>query len=254
MPADTVDTVDTVGGVDTVGTAAPLSLKDRFSHGLDAPICLTWELTYACNLACVHCRACAQAWRHPLELTTDEAKRLIDEIAAMARAGKPTIYARFPNKVALFTAVVMRNVATVTSRFAGHVPAGTTIEERLTNLGATLLEWALAGDTVDLMRVGISEADRFPDLANSVHGMARRCGEDTVGRLLSDVAQSDGLGTLPAFAPERLATTTQFFLDAGAVRRKAQSVAGRDRAPCRPQRRFLSCRLPPRRRELSLAR
>ena len=137
----------------------------------------------------------------------------IDEIAAMARAGKPTIYARFPNKVALFTAVVMRNVATVTSRFAGHVPAGTTIEERLTNLGATLLEWALAGDTVDLMRVGISEADRFPDLANSVHGMARRCGEDTVGRLLSDVAQSDGLGTLPAFAPERLAATTQFFMD-----------------------------------------
>src|ERR1700758_2284338 len=46
----------------------------------------------------------------------------IDEIAAMARAGKPTIYARFPNKVALFTAVVMRNVATVTGRFAGHIP------------------------------------------------------------------------------------------------------------------------------------
>ena len=177
----------------------------------------------------------------------------IDEIAAMARAGKPTIYARFPNKVALFTAVVMRNVATVTGSFAGHVAAGTTVEERLTNLGATLLEWALAGDTVDLMRVGISEANRFPDLANSVHGMARRCGEDTVGRLLSDVAQSDGLGTLPAFAPERLATTTQFFLDAGAVRRKAQSVAGRDRAPCRPQRRFLSRRLSARRRELSLA-
>ena len=137
----------------------------------------------------------------------------IDEIAAMARAGKPTIYARFPNKVALFTAVVMRNVATVTGRFAGHVPVGTTVEQRLTNLGATLLEWALAGDTVDLMRVGISEAHRFPDLANSVHGMARRCGEDTVGRLLSDVAQSDGLGGLPAFAPERLAATTQFFMD-----------------------------------------
>jgi AcrR family transcriptional regulator len=131
----------------------------------------------------------------------------------MARAGKPTIYARFPNKVALFTAVVMRNVATVTGRFAGHLPEGTTVEERLTNLGATMLEWALAGDTVDLMRVAISEAHRFPDLADSVHGMARRCGEDTVGRLLSDVAQSDGLGTLHAFAPERLATTTQFFMD-----------------------------------------
>jgi len=136
----------------------------------------------------------------------------IDEIASMARAGKPTIYARFPNKMALFAAVVMRNVVTVTGRFAGHAPSGTTVEERLTNLGATMLEWALAGDTVDLMRVAISEANRFPDLADSVHGMARRCGEETVGRLLSDVAQSDGLA-LPAFSPERLATTTQFFMD-----------------------------------------
>lgn len=137
----------------------------------------------------------------------------IDEIATMARAGKPTIYARFPNKVALFTAVVMRNVATVIGRFGGHVPAGATIEERLTNLGSMLLHWALAGDTINLMRVAISEAHRFPDLANSVHGMARRCGEDTVGRLLSEAAQSDGLGALPAFAPERLATTTQCFMD-----------------------------------------
>ena len=55
---------------------------------------------------------------------------------ALARAGKPTIYARFPDKVALFTAVVMRNVAVVTGRFAGHVPMGTTVEQRLTRLGA----------------------------------------------------------------------------------------------------------------------
>ena len=33
----------------------PLPLKEQFASGLDAPICLTWELTYACNLACVHC-------------------------------------------------------------------------------------------------------------------------------------------------------------------------------------------------------
>lgn len=32
-----------------------MKLVDQFQHGLDAPICLTWELTYACNLACVHC-------------------------------------------------------------------------------------------------------------------------------------------------------------------------------------------------------
>ena len=31
-------------------------LIDQFEYGLDAPICLTWELTYACNLSCAHCR------------------------------------------------------------------------------------------------------------------------------------------------------------------------------------------------------
>jgi AcrR family transcriptional regulator len=137
----------------------------------------------------------------------------IDEIATMARAGKPSIYARYPSKVALFTAVVMRNVAAVIGKFEGHVPAGATMEERLTNLGTNLLDWALSGNTVDLMRVGISESHRFPDLADSVHGMARRCGEDAVGRLLSEAAKTDGLDTLPAFAPKRLATTTQFFMD-----------------------------------------
>ena len=100
------------------------------------------------------------------------------------------------------------------------------------------MTWALAGDTVDLMRVGISEAHRVPDLANSVQGMARRCGEGTVGRLLSDVAQSDGLGGLPAFAPERLAATTQCFMDLvfkpmimrALFGEKLESAARRDRA------------------------
>ena len=36
-------------------------LVDQFERGLDAPICLTWELTYACNLACVHCLVVGQA-------------------------------------------------------------------------------------------------------------------------------------------------------------------------------------------------
>ena len=31
------------------------TLVEHFEHGLESPICLTWELTYACNLACVHC-------------------------------------------------------------------------------------------------------------------------------------------------------------------------------------------------------
>lgn len=47
-----------------------------------APFIVIWEVTRACALACVHCRAEAIPHRHPGELTTDEGKRLIDRIAA----------------------------------------------------------------------------------------------------------------------------------------------------------------------------
>jgi mycofactocin biosynthetic radical S-adenosylmethionine protein MftC len=53
-----------------------------FRHGLEAPICLTWEITYACTLRCAHCLS-SSGRRRPDELSTFEAKRLIDEWAAM---------------------------------------------------------------------------------------------------------------------------------------------------------------------------
>ncbi len=49
----------------------------------EKPFIAIWETTQACDLACVHCRACAQPLRNSLELNTAEAKRLIDEIAEM---------------------------------------------------------------------------------------------------------------------------------------------------------------------------
>lgn len=47
-----------------------------------APITVAWELTRACALRCRHCRASAITRRDPGELSTDEGKRLISDIAA----------------------------------------------------------------------------------------------------------------------------------------------------------------------------
>lgn len=47
-----------------------------------APFTIAWEITRACAYACVHCRADAQHARDPAELTTAEAKALVDRIAA----------------------------------------------------------------------------------------------------------------------------------------------------------------------------
>jgi radical SAM protein len=45
-----------------------------------SPMLVIWEVTQACDLACVHCRASAQSERNPGELSTEQGYRLLDEI------------------------------------------------------------------------------------------------------------------------------------------------------------------------------
>jgi len=72
------------------------SLVEQFEYGLDAPICLTWELTYACNLECAHCLS-SSGRRDPRELTTEQCESVIDELQRMQvfyvniGGGEPTI-------------------------------------------------------------------------------------------------------------------------------------------------------------------
>ncbi|GAA4057496.1 mycofactocin radical SAM maturase [Actinomadura miaoliensis] len=85
----------TAAGNGAVGSASG-SLIEMFERGLDAPICLTWELTYACNLSCVHCLS-SSGRRDPRELTTEQCEAVIDELQAMqvfyvnVGGGEPTV-------------------------------------------------------------------------------------------------------------------------------------------------------------------
>ena len=137
----------------------------------------------------------------------------MDEIASLAGAGKPTIYARFPNKEALFTAVVMRDLEQRLTRFQNYTVSGETVEEQLTNFGRDLLDRILISDTIALVRLAIAEARRFPDLASSVGNMARERGAEAVASLLAGVARSSETGPEPVFPPERLEMTTRIFQD-----------------------------------------
>jgi AdoMet-dependent heme synthase len=49
----------------------------------ESPFLAIWEVTQSCDLACKHCRAAAQPIAHPDELTHEEGKALIDQIAEM---------------------------------------------------------------------------------------------------------------------------------------------------------------------------
>ena len=86
-----------------------LPLVEQFAYGLDAPICLTWELTYACNLSCVHCLS-SSGRRDPRELTTAECRAVIDELERMQvfyvniGGGEPTVRPDFWDLVDYATA------------------------------------------------------------------------------------------------------------------------------------------------------
>ena len=141
----------------------------------------------------------------------------IEEIAEAARAGKPTIYARFGDKRALFTTVMTRDVVSRITQFKGEVPTGPTIEERLASLATAAVHWTLETERMGLMRLAVAEARRFPDLASTVIRTARKLSTEVAARHLGEMTRSDQLGSLTAFAPERLATTARFFLDLAVV-------------------------------------
>ena len=74
-------------GIDTVNRTTDKPDLSQLDFN-QTPFLVIWEITQACNLACIHCRACAQPNRHPLELTTDEGFALLDEIR---RFGQPLL-------------------------------------------------------------------------------------------------------------------------------------------------------------------
>ena len=137
----------------------------------------------------------------------------VDEIAVAARSGKPTIYARVGDKRALFTAVVMRDVVSRIAQFKSDVPASGTIEERLARVAIAMLRWTLESERMALLRLAIAEVNRFPELAIKVSRTAQQLSTEVAAGFLGEMAQSDDIGALPAFAPDRIPVTARIFLD-----------------------------------------
>jgi mycofactocin radical SAM maturase len=123
------------------------SLVERFETGLQAPICLTWELTYACNLACVHCLS-SSGRRDPRELDTSDCKRVIDELARLQvfyinlGGGEPTVRGDFWDLLGYATnsrigVKFSTNGSRITPRAAAAIAASEYIDVQISLDGAT---------------------------------------------------------------------------------------------------------------------
>jgi AcrR family transcriptional regulator len=116
--------------------------------------------------------AAARLGEHILDIATElllthgYGATSIEDVARAARISKRTFYHRYPDKRALFGAVITRIVerlrpANADALFADHGP----LDEALLRLARVILHAALSPQAVALYRVIVAEAARFPDIA-----------------------------------------------------------------------------------------
>jgi mycofactocin radical SAM maturase len=171
------------------------SLVDEFQYGLDAPICLTWELTYACNLSCVHCLS-SSGRRDPGELSTRECRALIDEFSRMQvfyvniGGGEPTVRPDFWDLVDYATAhhvgvKFSTNGVNITDEAARRLAASDYVDVQISLDGAT-------EDVNDRVRGQGS-------YRTAVRAMGRLAAAGFNGFKLSVVVTRDNAGQLDAF-------------------------------------------------------
>jgi AcrR family transcriptional regulator len=98
----------------------------------------------------------------------------IDAVAAASEVGKPTIYARYPGKSALFIAVLRLKITRWLAPLAEQAMAdfdetSTDVEAVLMNIVRQMVKSATAPEAVALHGILAAQAQRFPDVARLAH-------------------------------------------------------------------------------------
>jgi len=150
----------------------------------------------------------------------------VDEISRQSGVAKRFIYARYPDKAALFVGALEQLIGEKAGILHSFEAVQNDAEEGLYAFGKTLLDLALRQETLAFLRLFISEAPRFPDLAKRFldNNRHRLLGE--IIRVLEVYASS---GAIDLGDPETRAE--QFFiLIAGMPQRKALLIGREDAA------------------------
>jgi AcrR family transcriptional regulator len=88
-----------------------------------------------------------------------------DMIQRAAGVSKSTVYAHYPNKEALFKAVIEAECRQFMAGVREHKAAGREIRRVLTDVAKTFLDLILAPNILAVYRIIVSEGPRFPELA-----------------------------------------------------------------------------------------
>jgi AcrR family transcriptional regulator len=144
----------------------------------------------------------------------------IEEIVRRAQISKRTFYARYDNKAAIFRAVVMRVIQRLrpSDNSGEEALQDSDAETALRKIAPIVLRLSLTREALSLYRLALSEAQRFPELAQIMYehsgreGLIRRITE-----ILQRAAQTKNMKLEnPVFAAEQFV-----FLLSGLPQRRA---------------------------------
>jgi TetR/AcrR family transcriptional repressor of mexJK operon len=140
----------------------------------------------------------------------------IETIAIRAGVAKRTLYARWPDKQALFRAVAERLMARWMGPPEAQPAAGARLEVALLDFARRALAVALQPEALALHRLLIAESGRFPELAT----MVRQSGAAVaIGRIASLLAQHMAAGRLTSLDPALAAEQFLHLILTGPQRR-----------------------------------
>jgi TetR/AcrR family transcriptional regulator, mexJK operon transcriptional repressor len=124
----------------------------------------------------------------------------IEAVAQRARISKRTFYHRYPEKAALFGAVVHRIIEGLRPPAGTPLYEGGNLEEVLRRLARLILRAALAPMALALNRLMVAEGHRFPELAAIV---AREGGRaEVIGQIAGMLERAARAGDLAIDRPE----------------------------------------------------
>ena len=139
-----------------------------------------------------------------------------DMIQSKAGVSKATVYARYPNKEALFLAVIEHQCQAFDAQLQALAHLNSGIADTLESLGRAYLDVVLSPEALALFRVVVAEAHRFPQIGRTFYLRGPKVIHDHVQRILDTAAEK---GELDLRSIGVAAATTLFL---GMLRHEAQ--------------------------------
>ena len=150
----------------------------------------------------------------------------VDEIARNSAVAKRFIYARYPDKAALFAGAFERFIEEQIGTLHTFEPPPGDVEAGLCALGGRLLNLALRPEVLAFHRLFIAEAPRFPGLAKLFVERNRHRPLSEIIRVLAIYADR---GVIEFGDPELLAE--QFFILVTGLPQRLALLGGREEFP-----------------------